>query len=172
MPSSAGTVLVADRFWDGMSDKPSGHVEVAVRDGRIAGVGPRVDRSDARVVELGDRLLMPGLIDCRVHTTLAPSDMESFITHGSTEIALSILPVLRDFLGRGFTTVRDLGAFTDEPITVYLHDAVRAGLIVAPRLISARGAHGDATAMLAPLPLPSPPASARRSAHSRTAPTR
>ncbi|MFE1320272.1 hypothetical protein [Kitasatospora phosalacinea] len=39
-----------------------------------------------------------------------------------TETALRTLPVLRDFLGRGCTTVRDPGAFTDEPITAHLRE--------------------------------------------------
>ncbi|MFD7560803.1 amidohydrolase family protein, partial [Streptomyces sp. NPDC059835] len=117
----------------------------------------KVDREGAQVVELGDRLLMPGLIDCHVHTTIDPGRIVSaFTTDGSAQIALHSLPVLRDFLDRGFTTVRDLGTFSEEPITLYLRDAIAAGLIsgprmiVAPHLISARGGHGDATTAVSP----------------------
>ncbi|MYS36771.1 tryptophan 2-monooxygenase [Streptomyces sp. KhCrAH-43] len=159
MSSKALTVLVADRFWDGVADKPSGRTEVAVRDGRITQIGTRITRQGdgIEVVELGDRLLMPGLIDCHVHTTIDPGRMvAAFTTDGSAQIALHSLPVLRDFLDRGFTTVRDLGTFSEEPITLYLRNAVKAGLItgprmiVAPHLISARGAHGDVTTAVSP----------------------
>lgn len=156
--SSAKTVvLVADRCWDGVAEAPSGHTEVVVRDGRIAEVGERVDRGSGRVVELGDRMLLPGFIDCHIHTTVDPSALlTAFVSDPGTVIALRTLPVLRDLLDRGFTTVRDLATFAVEPITLYLRDAVARGLItgprmlVAPHLISARGGHGDLSTLLAP----------------------
>ncbi|AQA14996.1 amidohydrolase [Streptomyces malaysiensis subsp. malaysiensis] len=149
-------VLIADRSWDGLADRPSGRTEVAVRDGRVAEVGPTVDRVGADVVELGDRMLLPGLIDCHIHTTVDPSRLlRAFASDGSAAIALSALPVLRNLLHRGFTTIRDLATFAAEPVTLYLRDAIARGhivgprMIVAPYLISARGAHGDASTLLA-----------------------
>jgi imidazolonepropionase-like amidohydrolase len=59
-------------------------------------------------------------------------------------------------LGNGFTTVRDLGCLTAEPITVYLRRAVAQGtvvgprMVVAPHIISARGGHGDLSSLLGP----------------------
>ncbi|WP_211246499.1 metal-dependent hydrolase family protein [Amycolatopsis taiwanensis] len=150
-------VLVADRSWDGMADQPTGHTEVLIRGTRVAELGPQVDRRQAKVSELGDRLLLPGFIDCHIHTTLDPAHLlGAFVSDPATVIALHALPVLRDLLDRGFTTIRDLAAFTSEPITLYLRDAVAAGfvsgprMIVAPHLISARGAHGDFSSLLAP----------------------
>lgn len=150
-------VLVAERCWDGTADRPSGHTEVVIREGRITEVGPSVDRGSAEVVELGDRTLLPGFIDCHIHTTVDPADLlGAFASDSGTEIALHALPVLRDLLDRGFTTIRDLATFTIEPITLYLRDAVAAGLVtgprmlVAPHLISARGAHGDVSTLLSP----------------------
>src|SRR5215203_7371321 len=41
---------------------------VAVRDGRIAAVGAHADRpAGVRIVDVGDRVLMPGLVDTHVH---------------------------------------------------------------------------------------------------------
>lgn len=148
-------VLVADRCWDGLADRPDGHTEVVIREGRIAEVGPSVGRGSAEVIELGDRMLLPGLIDCHVHTTVDPARLLSaYVSDSSTQIALRALPVLRGLLDRGFTTVRDLATFAREPVTLYLRDAATAGLItgprmfVAPHLISARGAHGDISTLL------------------------
>jgi imidazolonepropionase-like amidohydrolase len=150
-------VLLAGRCWDGLGEAPSGHTEVTVRGGHIVEVGERVDRSGGQVVDLGDRMLLPGFIDCHIHTTVDPSALLSaFVAESSTVIALRALPVLRDLLDRGFTTVRDLATFAREPITLYLRDAVARGLItgprmlVAPHLLSARGAHGDISTLLAP----------------------
>lgn len=46
----------------------AGDLDVAVRDGRIAAVGPALDRRNAReVVDLSGRLLTPGLVDLHTH---------------------------------------------------------------------------------------------------------
>lgn len=155
--TSAETVVVAARCWDGLAETPSGHTEVAVRGGRIVEVGDRVERGAGQVVDLGDRMLLPGFIDCHIHTTVDPSALlTAFVADPATVIALRALPVLRDLLDRGFTTVRDLATFAAEPITIYLRDALAHGLVtgprmlVAPHLISARGAHGDISSLLAP----------------------
>ncbi|MFC5958165.1 amidohydrolase family protein [Streptomyces pratens] len=150
-------VLVAERSWDGLAETPSGHTEIAVRGGRITEVGDHVERGAGQVVDLGERMLLPGFIDCHIHTTMDPSALlTAFAADPATVIALRALPVLRDLLDRGFTTVRDLATFADQPITLYLRDALAQGLItgprmlVAPHLISARGAHGDLSTLLAP----------------------
>ncbi|NJC71329.1 amidohydrolase family protein [Planosporangium thailandense] len=155
--TSTETVVVAQRCWDGLAETPSGHTEVLVRGGRIAEVGDRVERGAGPVVDLGDRMLLPGFIDCHIHTTVDPSALlAAFVADPAPVIALRALPVLRDLLDRGFTTVRDLATFAAEPITIYLRDALAHGLVtgprmlVAPHLISARGAHGDISTLLAP----------------------
>ncbi|MFF5229763.1 amidohydrolase family protein [Dactylosporangium sp. NPDC000521] len=155
--TSTGTVVVAGRCWDGRAEAPSGHTEVLVHRGRIAEVGARVSGGTRQVVDLGDRMLLPGFIDCHIHTTVDPSALlTAFVADPATVIALRALPVLRDLLDRGFTTVRDLATFATEPITIHLRDAIAEGLIagprmlVAPHLISARAAHGDISTLLAP----------------------
>jgi tryptophan 2-monooxygenase len=153
---STDVVLVAARWWDGLAEQPGGRVEATVRGGRIAEVGPSVDRGGAEAIDLGDRMLLPGLIDCHVHTTMDPARLlQAFVSDSSVTIALRTLPVLRTLLDRGFTTVRDLATFAGEPITLPLRDAVARGLvagprmIVAPHLISSRGGHGDFSTLLA-----------------------
>jgi tryptophan 2-monooxygenase len=146
---SRPTLVIADRFWDGVSDRPSGHVEVLVRGQRIVAVGEHLSGyAEADVVELGDRTLLPGFIDCHVHVVpeLPPDTSVSSQT-------LAALPALRALLDNGFTTVRDLGC-TAQPITVDLRRAQRDGvvegprLVVAPHIISGRGGHGDKSAGL------------------------
>ena len=42
--------------------------DLAIRDGRIAAIGPDLDRSDAdRVIDAAERVVCPGLIDPHVH---------------------------------------------------------------------------------------------------------
>jgi imidazolonepropionase-like amidohydrolase len=157
MSLGRGTVVVAKRSWNGLSGRPAGPTQVLVRPGRIIDVADRVDDRGAEIIDLGDRTLLPGFIDCHVHTTMDPSRItDAVVTDPATVTVLNSLPTLTTLLHNGFTTVRDLGAFTAEPITIYLRNAIAAGLItgpqlvVAPHFISARGGHGDFSSLLDP----------------------
>ncbi|HET6522805.1 MAG TPA: amidohydrolase family protein [Geminicoccaceae bacterium] len=121
-------------------------LEVLVQGGRIAEVERRVSRTDARVLDLGGRVLMPGLIDCHVHI------MASHVRFGlkaTGHIPASLVTAyaarsLRAMLRRGFTTVRDAGG-----ADLGHKLAVERGLFQGPRLfvsgraISQTGGHGD-----------------------------
>ncbi|WP_245925329.1 metal-dependent hydrolase family protein [Nocardia nova] len=140
-----------------MSEHSAGPTQVLVRHGRIVDVAARVDDRGADIIDLADRTLLPGFIDCHVHTTMDPSRiMDAVVSDPATVTALNALPTLKTLLHNGFTTVRDLGAFTAEPITIYLRNAVAARLLTGPRLvvaphfISARGGHGDFSSLLDP----------------------
>lgn len=142
-------LVVADRFWDGISDRPSGRTAVLVSGRHVEDVAPARTPGAAEVIDLGDRTLVPGFIDCHVHVVpdLPPGTSISAQT-------LTALTTLRTLLGNGFTTVRDLGCASPS-ITVDLQHAQRDGvvdgprMVVAPRIISARGGHGDKSAGLA-----------------------
>ena len=117
--------------------------QVLVRDGTIAAVSEgAIGEKGARVVDLGGRTLMPGLIDCHVHVASpgvgpAPTALPSLIAARASEH-------LRAMLMRGFTTARDVGG-----ADLGHKLAVEQGLIVGPRLfvsgrsISQTGGHGD-----------------------------
>jgi imidazolonepropionase-like amidohydrolase len=150
-------VLMADRCWDGLADGPTGHTEVLVREGRVVEVGSRVDYTDSQVIELGDRTLLPGFIDCHVHTTYHPGRiLQQTMSDSPVTMALNSLPNLRILLRNGFTTVRDVGSLAMDPTTIYLRRAVAQGIVagprmvVAPHMVSARGGHGDRSSLFGP----------------------
>jgi allantoinase len=62
---SADFIIASERVVTPAGVRPAG---VAVRDGRIAGVGAYGDRpAGVRVVDVGDRAVLPGLVDTHVH---------------------------------------------------------------------------------------------------------
>ncbi|MCG8918138.1 amidohydrolase family protein [Actinokineospora sp. PR83] len=139
-----GFVVTADRLWDGERMRPAAEARVLVRQGRVKQVGAGVTGSPtAESIDLPGHTLLPGLIDCHVHVL-----DESLNTASVGEQTLRALPAMRTLLDNGFTTVRDLGS-ADYPSTIDLRQAVKEGLVVGPRLltapniISARGGHGD-----------------------------
>ncbi len=100
--------------------------------------------ADARVIDLGGRTLLPGLIDAHVHVTATRADFLKLSVLPPSLVAAETKDVLLDMLMRGFTTVRD-AAGADAGLV----EAVERGLFLGPRLyiaghaISQTGGHGD-----------------------------
>lgn len=116
--------------------------EVLLEGRRIAAVAPGLAAGDARVVELGGRVVMPGLIDCHVH--VCADGMVPYPTLFPSLVAARAARLLQETLLRGFTTIRDMGG-----ADAGLRRAVEEGLFAGPRLfvsgrpLSQTGGHGD-----------------------------
>ncbi len=135
-------VFGGGRIFDGTAALPQ--ADVAVEDGRIAAVGPRLD-GDERVDVTG-RTLLPGLFDCHVHVMFEPANLD-LVTDLERPFSYQFyvaLKNLRATLEAGITTVRDAG-YAD----LGVKQAVQDGLIPGPRLriavnmLSQTGGHGD-----------------------------
>jgi len=70
-----------------------------------------------------------------VHLTMDASDLAQQTLESSSAKALTGLALARQYLGYGFTTLRDLGSLDPEFPTVDLRNAVNAGLVDGPRLV-------------------------------------
>ena len=153
--SAAETLVVtADRMFDAESGRISGPVRVVVVDGMIAAVNPDSVPVAAHVVELGDRTLMPGLLDMHTHLTGDYFSGDHWVTMPVYETAAdwAVLGTrfALDTLLAGFTTVRDVGSLPGFP-DVALMKAVNRGTVPGPDIwpaghyISITGGHCDIT---------------------------
>ena len=122
-----------------------GGYEVLVEGDIIKEVSPKkIKASKATVINCGKRTLMPGLIDCHVHTHHSEVYMNRMEAIPLTLMMARSAGRLKRMLDRGFTTVRDAGGADWGTKT-----AVETGLIPGPRLfISCRsigptGGHND-----------------------------
>ena len=115
-----------------------------VREGRIVAIGPDLPIPEgATVVDLGDAIVVPGLIDSHTHLLLRfdpglGDENANFLTMLSTlgpdgRVLLGAA-MAREMLEAGFTTVRDLGNSGPHG-AVALRDAIRSGWVPGPRLI-------------------------------------
>jgi imidazolonepropionase-like amidohydrolase len=114
---------------------------VVVRGDRILGL-ERTHPENARIVDVGDQVISPGLTDVHTHILLHGNKgaeearyqlMEEYPAH---RIAHAV-QALRIALDHGFTTIRDLGSEGAGYADIALRDAVNEGIIDGPRMLAA-----------------------------------
>jgi imidazolonepropionase-like amidohydrolase len=135
-PGARSLWLTGARLLDGSGAAPRDGVSVLVESGRIVRIdGPAP--SDATVIDLGGRTLLPGLIDAHSHVGLsfglpAPQKGAEPLLSGTTAHVLAA--ELRAVLRMGITTIRDVGSIGDS--VVEARQAMRYGAFAGPRLLT------------------------------------
>lgn len=126
--------------------------EILVDGDRIRAVGTAVDHPrGSTLIVLGDRTLMPGLIDAHVHLFLHPGaeDLQTVEESVPWRVILAEQAAKADLLA-GFTAERDMGTEGAGSADTSIRDAINAGLILGPRMrvsgnaIDILGGHEDA----------------------------
>ena len=146
-------VVHCGRLFDANSGRLLGETSIVVRGERIESVqaGAIATPAGAKVVDLAGQTCLPGLIDSHVHLTdqfSATSYSDQFRLNPA-DYAIRGTVYARRTLLAGFTTVRNLGDGHNESIA--LRNAIRAGLIDGPRILTAgeaigsTGGHADGT---------------------------
>ncbi|MFN4292225.1 MAG: amidohydrolase family protein [Permianibacter sp.] len=153
--AQAETLLLrADRMLDVRTGAIVKEAGILIRDGRIVAVGDNSSTptggEDARVLDLGDMTLLPGLIDMHVHLDSDPSyGGYTGLQFGDRFWSVLTVPHAERTLKAGFTTVRNVGA--DAWNDVGLRQAIDEGKIIGPRVVTAAysfgatGGHCDST---------------------------
>ena len=145
-------VLHAARLFDVKSGRIVKPGEVLVEGERIVEVGSSVKHpAGAEVIDLGDRTLMPGLIDAHVHLFLHPGaeDLQT-VQESVPQRTIMAVHAARNDLMAGFTAERDMGTEGAGSADTAVRDAIDQGLVPGPRLrisgnaIDILGGHEDA----------------------------
>lgn len=129
-------------------------VTVIVEDGRVREVvaGYAEPQQHAVLINLRDRFVLPGLIDCHTHIA---SEMDAtprllrIVQESDAQGALNAAVYARRTLEAGFTTIRNLGSAGEAAFAI--RDSINAGMFPGPRILVAgrsvtpTGGHGDFT---------------------------
>src|SRR5450432_4818586 len=145
-------VLHAARLLDVESGKVLKPGEVLVQGERIIEIGVSVKHpTGAEIIDLGDRTLLPGLIDAHVHLFLHPGqeDLQTVLESVPQRTIMATLGAREDLMG-GFTAERDMGTEGAGSADTAVRGAIDRGDIPGPRLrisgnaVNILGGHEDA----------------------------
>jgi imidazolonepropionase-like amidohydrolase len=140
-------VLRSRTLLDGTGRDPIDDGAIVIASGRISSAGRLKDTevpADSTLVDMGDCVLMPGIIDAHLHLA-APNSADykttdiAHVIRSPAEMLLDAVKHARICLEAGITTVRDLdwisptGNFCAE--LVCLREAIAAGKVPGPRMV-------------------------------------
>ncbi len=139
LPAQTPLLIKASRVFDGEALRTNW--TVLVRGSRIEAAGPNVAAAGARLIDLGNVTLLPGLIEGHSHVLLHPYNEvlwpDQVLKQGLALRTARATNHLRATLKAGFTTVRDLGTEGAGYADVDLKQALREGILQGPRLLAA-----------------------------------
>src|ERR1700722_2644987 len=132
----------AGHLFDSNSGKESTRQVVIVQGERIIEVGPEDQikiPQGARVIDLGQATVLPGLIDGHSHVFDSLSNGQR-VTTTNEAWTLSAMKEAQADLRAGFTTMRDCGTHGEGYGDVDIRNAINSGLFDGPRMqVSTRG---------------------------------
>jgi imidazolonepropionase-like amidohydrolase len=131
--NASPTTIRAARVLDGRGGLLE-HGVVEIRGSKIVAVD---QRTGPVTIDLGDSTLMPGLIDVHVHVDwyFGPGGKFGERNVPPAFAMDAVLENARKMLMAGFTTVQSVGSAQDKP----LREAIAAGVVVGPRLLTSLG---------------------------------
>lgn len=144
------TVLLAKTLIDGTGKVISNPV-IIIDSNRFQSIVSKGNiPKDARIIDLGDYTLLPGLIDMHVHPNLTTGDYQiDFLKMSSAAKALMGLKHVQELLSAGWTTLRVAGDGDIGYANLDIRNAINKGLFTGPHIygaahyISVTGGGGD-----------------------------
>jgi imidazolonepropionase-like amidohydrolase len=135
-PDSKLTAIVAAQALDVESGTILQNPIVLIRGNRIEEFGASEIPPEAEVIDLGDVVILPGLIDAHTHLLLQPgySQNNPILYKSIPYRTVEGVSGARATLEAGFTSVRDIDSEGAEWADVALRDGINDGLVVGQRM--------------------------------------
>jgi len=146
------TIIYCGKMVDVKNATMLTEMSIVIDSGIITGVekGYIKAGSSDKVIDMKNKTVMPGLIDCHVHleSETSPNEMLNGFRLDPADYAFLSIGYAEKTLMAGFTTVRDVGG---SGVNISLRNAINKGLVKGPhiytagKIISSTGGHGDPT---------------------------
>jgi imidazolonepropionase-like amidohydrolase len=142
--ASADVIVRARALIDGTHAEVLRNPEIVIRGNRILEVrtaGAHATPPGARVIDLGEATVLPGLIDCHTHIFLQGEDPAAggydvqLLKYPASYRAARAVVAARRALEQGFTTIRDLETEGAGYGDVGIKQAINDGYIPGPRML-------------------------------------
>lgn len=127
----------SDRALNVVSGEIVDQAVVLVRGERIVGFGRNLAIPEgASVIDLGDRTILPGLIDAHTHLTIQPdyAELNPILYKSVPYRTVEAVAAARSTLMAGFTTIRDIDSEGADWADVAVRDGIDNGVIPGPRM--------------------------------------
>ncbi|HAG45759.1 MAG TPA: amidohydrolase family protein, partial [Gammaproteobacteria bacterium] len=141
------TAITGGQLVTGLDSDPIPNSTVVIVGDRIAAAGPAADvtiPADANTIDAAGHTVLPGLIDCHVHSTYRARDVKQHLLNTPSYNILRSTQIIEETLACGITSAREMSG-----ADAGFRAAIDEQLIPGPRLqisilmISQTGGHGD-----------------------------
>ena len=141
------TAITGGQLVTGLDSEPIPNSTVVIVGDRIAAAGPAADvtiPADANTIDAAGHTVLPGLIDCHVHSTYRARDVKQHLLNTPSYNILRSTQIIEETLACGITSAREMSG-----ADAGFRAAIDEQLIPGPRLqisilmISQTGGHGD-----------------------------
>ncbi len=146
-------ILKCGKLYDGIHDELKPDMDILIHGNTIGAVGKNLLVPDgAKVIDLSDCTVTPGMIDAHVHSQYVDwrTRNHDIVYRGPAWKGMCHLYVARECLYRGFTTIRSIGNSTYEARgSLAAKEMIERGyfpgarMVVTPHYMADVGGHGD-----------------------------
>jgi imidazolonepropionase-like amidohydrolase len=146
------TLIWCGTLIDGVANTSKSSITIVVEKNKIIAVqnGFTPAAEGDKTIDLKDKTVMPGWIDCHVHVEneTKKGNLADKFVYNPADVAFESIAYVNTTLMAGFTSVRDLGG---SGVNVSLRNAINKGWVVGPRIFTAgksiatTGGHADPT---------------------------
>ena len=135
------TYIICGKLYNGIDPEFKENHKILVKGDKIEAVGTEIPKPEsAKVIDLSDATVTPGMIDAHMHMDYIDwhTIREEVYTTSEEAKTIACIRTAQKTLSRGFTTIRHLGGITSNGFGILdVKRAIEKGYITGSRIVAA-----------------------------------